>query len=446
MRKYTINPYALISKYEHTYFFIGEDGTQPITLELSKKQEELLSSMLNGKFIDYETICEFFDSKLVDLLILTAILVDKSPDTVSLFSRTDAYFNMYGMKEARAKLSTKSVIILGCGGIGSHIAWHMAILGIRKIILVDYDTVEESNLNRQLLYNTDDLGESKVKVLKSKIKKINDQIEVEDINIEINSKTILESLLKDHPADLIIKSLDSPNEFPIWLDELSKEFKYTYVSGITLRQEALIGPTFIPNRSEVGMSDILPIKDNSQITKLGGLSPSLGIVLYHISDEVATEAFKILTGYGIPKYEGKILVENILNNTNQLLSNNSQIDVDVTDFRKTPLIFDLFTIILISIICIFVPLNSISCFIISMCLPFIIYHKKALIIKCSFVNLTISSTLFIISLLYNGFFSFATENILQLLILVIILFCFESILLLFGGVINTLLCKILKIK
>jgi hypothetical protein len=64
--------------------------------------------------------------------------------------------------------------------------------------------------------------------------------------------------------------------------------------------------------SEIGWSDLLGT--SAQGEKIHGTAPSLGIMLYHISDELAVEAFKILTGYGKLKYTGRVAVENLFNN------------------------------------------------------------------------------------------------------------------------------------
>ena len=76
------------------------------------------------------------------------------------------------------KLSNTNVMIVGCGGIGSWTALQLCFLGVRKITLVDMDTVEESNLNRQFFYEKE-VGSFKTEALASKIYAINKKIKVE---------------------------------------------------------------------------------------------------------------------------------------------------------------------------------------------------------------------------------------------------------------------------
>jgi len=76
------------------------------------------------------------------------------------------------------KLKNVNVMIVGCGGIGCWTALQLTMLGIRKITLVDMDTIEESNLNRQFFYESD-VEKFKVDALKEKLNKINSKIIIE---------------------------------------------------------------------------------------------------------------------------------------------------------------------------------------------------------------------------------------------------------------------------
>ena len=66
--------------------------------------------------------------------------------------------------EGQQKLKKASVLIIGIGGLGSSVIQYLNAAGIGKIGIVDYDKVELSNLNRQLIYKKSDLGKSKVDV------------------------------------------------------------------------------------------------------------------------------------------------------------------------------------------------------------------------------------------------------------------------------------------
>ena len=71
------------------------------------------------------------------------------------------------------KLKSAKVLVLGMGGLGCPLSIYLASLGIGTIRIVDDDKVELSNLNRQIIYNINDIGKYKVDVAKNKIKLIN---------------------------------------------------------------------------------------------------------------------------------------------------------------------------------------------------------------------------------------------------------------------------------
>ena len=88
------------------------------------------------------------------------------------------------------KLLKSSVLIVGAGGLGSPIAIYLSALGIGKIGVVDKDKVELSNLNRQILFGTNDIKKEKSLAAINKIKKINPDISIKSFKEKINSKNI----------------------------------------------------------------------------------------------------------------------------------------------------------------------------------------------------------------------------------------------------------------
>lgn len=93
------------------------------------------------------------------------------------FSRTEA---MIG-KDAMNKLHNSRVIVFGIGGVGGHAVEALARSGVGHIAIVDFDKVEETNINRQLVALTSTIGKSKVEVLKDRLLDINPDLEVETI-------------------------------------------------------------------------------------------------------------------------------------------------------------------------------------------------------------------------------------------------------------------------
>ena len=104
------------------------------------------------------------------------------------------------------KLKSSKVLILGMGGLGCPLSIYLASLGVGTIGIVDDDKVELSNLNRQIIYNTNDLGKYKVDVAKLRIKKINNRLNVKSFKIRINKKNV-ENLIKNF--DIICDGTDN---------------------------------------------------------------------------------------------------------------------------------------------------------------------------------------------------------------------------------------------
>ncbi|MCK5686411.1 sulfur carrier protein ThiS adenylyltransferase ThiF [bacterium] len=124
----------------------------------------------------------------------------------SIFSR-----NVDGMTE----ILTRSCIgIAGCGGLGSNAAVALVRAGIGKLILVDFDNVEMSNLNRQYFF-VNQVGTKKVEALAANLKSINPRVELEIFNVKIDPESIQELF---GSADLLIEAFDKA-ESKKWLIE-----------------------------------------------------------------------------------------------------------------------------------------------------------------------------------------------------------------------------------
>ena len=104
-------------------------------------------------------------------------------------------------------LSNKSVLVLGVGGVGGYVVESLARSNIGTIILVDYDKVEESNINRQIIALNSTIGKSKVDVLEERIKDINSGCKVIKIDKFIDDSNFLE--LFDNHIDYFVDACDT---------------------------------------------------------------------------------------------------------------------------------------------------------------------------------------------------------------------------------------------
>ena len=109
-------------------------------------------------------------------------------------------------EEGQQKLKNARVVIAGAGGLGSPIAIYLAAAGVGKIRLIDRDSVDLGNLNRQILYHEKDVGESKVLSAKAKLESFNSTIEIEALHKTIIEDNVFE-LVGDY--DLIVDAMDN---------------------------------------------------------------------------------------------------------------------------------------------------------------------------------------------------------------------------------------------
>jgi len=109
--------------------------------------------------------------------------------------------------KALEKLSKSTVAIFGVGGVGSFTAEALARTGIGKIILIDYDIIDISNINRQVHATFDTIGKPKVEVMKERLLQINPNMQVEAYNIRYDEET-REQLIKIN-YDYIVDAIDT---------------------------------------------------------------------------------------------------------------------------------------------------------------------------------------------------------------------------------------------
>jgi len=95
-------------------------------------------------------------------------------------------------KAGQEKLKNASVLLVGAGGLGSPAATYLAAAGVGRIGLVDFDTVEASNLQRQILYGTSDVGRSKLEAATERLEDLNPHVEIERHELRLTSDNALD--------------------------------------------------------------------------------------------------------------------------------------------------------------------------------------------------------------------------------------------------------------
>src|SRR5256886_4596833 len=127
-----------------------------------------------------------------------------TPDQVAGYARHLILPEVGGA--GQRKLLSSSVLLLGAGGLGSPAAMYLAAAGVGKVGIVDFDTVDASNLQRQLLHGHDDIGRPKVESAARTLRNLNPDVEVVAINEHLNSETALRIF---SPYDVIVDGTDN---------------------------------------------------------------------------------------------------------------------------------------------------------------------------------------------------------------------------------------------
>ena len=128
------------------------------------------------------------------------------------------------------RIKKAKVLIIGMGGLGCPLLTYLASSGVCNIGIVDHDKVELSNLNRQILFNTSDIGKFKVNQAKSKINKIYKKIKIKNFRVKI-TKSNINSIIKNF--DIICDGTDNFNTRYLINDYCKKNKKILISAAIS---------------------------------------------------------------------------------------------------------------------------------------------------------------------------------------------------------------------
>ena len=201
--------------------------------------------------------------------------------------------------EAQKKLKAAKVLVIGSGGLGSPLLLYLAAAGVGTLGIVDLDVVDDSNLQRQVLFRVQDIGTPKVEAAKIRLKQLNPHIKIKTYNTQFTSKNALE-IIRDY--DVVADGTDNfptrylvndasvlagiPNVYAsiFQFEGQVSVFNYTDKNGTKGPNYRDLYPTppepgLIPNCAEGGVLGVLP-----------GIIGSLQ----------ANEVIKVITGVGEP--------------------------------------------------------------------------------------------------------------------------------------------------
>ncbi|MCX8169789.1 MAG: HesA/MoeB/ThiF family protein, partial [Candidatus Methanomethyliaceae archaeon] len=144
-------------------------------------------------------------------------------------------------EEGQKKLRNSKVVVTGIGGLGSVASYYLAAAGVGYLRIIDYDVVEISNLNRQILHWTNDIGRPKVESAAMKLSLLNPETRIDPINEKISEDNV-DELLKG--MDVIIDGQDNLRTRMI-INEFAVRSCRPYVYGAVYGMEGFL-MTIIP--------------------------------------------------------------------------------------------------------------------------------------------------------------------------------------------------------
>jgi bacteriocin biosynthesis cyclodehydratase domain-containing protein len=172
-----------------------------------------------------------------------------SDEIAQRFDRQLPYLAGFGAPAERQRaLGDATVAIIGCGGLGTWALGGLACAGIGNFVLVDDDTVEPSNLNRQVLYVDADIGRAKVERAGAWLRRFAPTADVTTLRQRIRSVEDLAPLADD--ADLVVLLADwPPYELERWVNEACFAASTPYISCGQATPIMKIGPMYVPGRT-----------------------------------------------------------------------------------------------------------------------------------------------------------------------------------------------------
>ena len=195
-------------------------------------------------------------------------------------------------KIGQKKLLQSRVAIVGVGGLGSPVALYLAAAGVGTIGIIDADTIALSNLQRQVLYKSSEVGESKVECASHRINELSPQTIVNTYNTRLNEENATEII--SH-YDIVVDCCDNAHTRYL-IDEVCHRLKKPFVYGAIGAYSGQV--SIFDTRHHWRYCDLYPPHDTptSHATEQGVLGTLPGI----IGCIQATEVIKIITGLGSP--------------------------------------------------------------------------------------------------------------------------------------------------
>jgi molybdopterin-synthase adenylyltransferase len=250
------------------------------------------------------------------------------------YDRQNLYFDLYNPRigfgdQCQRKLEDMSVVILGCGGVGSNTLLQLAAAGVGRITVVEFDRVELSNLNRSSLFTDGDVGRLKAEVIRDRA--WNPDVSVDVRELRIDSQIDMDAIVSPG-YDFAILAADKPYyRINQWFNRSCIRFGVPSSSAGCSQRSAAIGPITVPGVTACFACqryDASPLDRGPTFIERANakrVAAAFGPVLSTVSGIHAHEVIMFLAGA----------------KKSQLLGNQLVIEFETLDFRLDPVFRDM---------------------------------------------------------------------------------------------------------
>ena len=232
------------------------------------------------------------------------------PDINSTELRYQRHYQLKGFgKPAQEKLLSSHVLLIGAGGLGSSSALYLAAAGIGEITIIDDDVVSLSNLQRQIIHSTTDVGNLKVESAKQTIQKLNPQIKVNTIAKRLAQDNI-DSIVRH--VNIVIDGSDNLSTRYL-VNDVCLKYNKPLVYAAVYQYEAQLTSFDFRNKNSACLRCLFPQTDgfepaNCSTEGVLGVVPGMAGILQ------ASEAIKLITAVGQPLTH-QLQIVNLLDNS-----------------------------------------------------------------------------------------------------------------------------------
>ncbi|MEA2377754.1 MAG: sulfur-carrier protein adenylyltransferase/sulfurtransferase [Thermoleophilaceae bacterium] len=205
--------------------------------------------------------------------------------------------------EYHRRISQARVALLGVGGLGSWAAYALACCGVGELVLVDGDTVETSNFNRQILYRERDVGRAKTDAAAEALSAFNSACRLTQVPRRLDGVAAIREVIEG--ADFVVNAADWPaHDIERWTNQACVDARLPFITMSHSPPVARVGPLYVPGTTgcyacqETAYRESHPLYDELVEQHRGRPSPAptLGPVCAFVGGQVALEVLHQVTG------------------------------------------------------------------------------------------------------------------------------------------------------